>query len=173
MTKTRHLENPACTSASASSTVPSLPSAVCPCAQHSLHPGGAKPPNPGVQCHCLVFIHLILHHFCCYWCVFLLLQNGFYWLSKDAFILVVSDVSFSFVPSLPLPISRKPMGEVWCLSLPFSLCEWTLPHPTVFSACTSPKPRFQRRPRHIDPSTWWAAVPEDHGLTQNPLIWSI
>ena len=55
--------------------------------------------------------------------------------------------------SLPLPISPKPMGEVWYLSQPFSFCACTLPHPTLFSVCTSLKPRFQRRPRHIDPST--------------------
>ena len=167
MTKTRRLENPACTSASASSTISSLPSATCPCAQHSLHPGGAKPPSPGVQCHSRFhpshpppLLPLLVR--------LSLLQNGFYWLSK----MPLFQLSLTFLsllsPLFPFPFPLNPWERFGaCLS------EWTLPYPTLFSACTSPKPRFHRRPRHIDPSTWWAVVPEDHMLTQNPLIWSI
>ena len=168
MTKTKRLENRAFFSASASSTI-SL--SIC---RLPLHPALIHPSLPILTFSVtLIFIHLILHHLCLYRCAFLLLQNSSYWLSKDAFILVVFDFSFSFVPSLPLPISPKPMGEVWYLSQPFSFCECTLPHPTLFSVCTSLKPRFQHRPRHSDPSTWWAAVPENHVLTHNPLMWSV
>lgn len=112
----------------------------------------------------LIFIHLILHHLCLLWRALLLLQNSSYWLSKDAFILIVFDFSFSFVPLFPFPFPLNPWERFGtCLSPSLSLHVPFLT-PTLFSVCTSLKPRFQQRPRHIDPSTWWAAVPEDHVL---------
>lgn len=102
----------------------------------------------------LIFIHLILHHFCRYWCVFLFYKTALLTL-KNAFISVVFDFSFSFVPSLPLPISPKPMGEIWSLS------QWmdpSLPH-SLFSVHISqtqvPLEAQEHWPKYLMGSSAW------------------
>lgn len=130
-----------------------------------IHPGGTKPPNLTFSVT-LIFIHLILHHLCLLLACLSLLQNSSYWLSKDAFILIVFWLFFLLSLSSPSHFP-KPVGEVWYLSQPFSFCACTLSTPRS-SQCNIFNPVLNLRPRHIDPSTWWAAVPEDHVLTQNP-----
>ena len=74
---------------------------------------------------------------------------------KNAFISVVFDFSFSFVPSLPLPISPKPMGEIWCLA------QWmdpSLPH-SLFSVHISqtqvPSEAQAHWPKYLMGSSAW------------------
>lgn len=113
-------------------------SAICPCTQHSLHPGGTKPPQSWHSV-LLSFSSISFSTTCAFF-------SGVPFFFYKTVLLtfkrcLYSDclwLSFSLSPS-PSHFP-KPVGEVWHLSQPFSFCACTLPHPTLFSVCTSLNP---------------------------------
>lgn len=168
-----NVENPAFSSASASSAVSSL--SICHLPLHpALTPSRRHQASQSWHSVLLSFSSISFSTTCAFSGVpFFFYKTALtdfqkmplFWLSLT-FLSLLS-------PLLPFPFLLNPWERFGtCLSPSLSLHVPFLT-PTLFSVCTSLKPRFQQRPRHIDPSTWWAAVPEDHVLTQNPLIWSI